>query len=75
MDMDPGYYMIGMHAYWWIFWAITLGAFVLGAYWRAAKLGGASHEVPQDVLRRRLASGEIEVDEYEQRISLLNRDV
>jgi putative membrane protein len=68
---EPAYYMIGMHAIWWLFWPLAIGALLFIARGRGAS-GDADD--PRDVLRRRLATGEIQADEYEQRIALLNRD-
>ncbi len=75
MLRDPGYYMVGMHAVWWIFW-ISVLAVVLFAFrggWRG-RGGDGGVESPRDLLRRRLAAGEITPDEYEERMALLNRD-
>jgi putative membrane protein len=74
MFRDPGYYMAGMHAVWWIFWISVLAVAVFG--WRSlwGRSGEGDAETPRDLLRRRLATGEITPDEYEQRMALLNRD-
>ena len=74
MFHDPGYYMVGMHAVWWIFWISVLAVVLFGfrGGWGGRGQGGA--ESPRDLLRRRLAAGEITPDEYEQRMALLNRD-
>lgn len=70
---DPGYYMVGMHAVWWLFWIALLAALLIGL--RDAWGGrGGGVESPRDLLQRRLAAGEITPDEYEQRMALLNRD-
>ena len=67
------YYMIGMHALWWIFWAAVVGVF-LYALRRLDARDKPGAENPRETLWRRLASGEIVFDEYEQRMALLNRD-
>ena len=74
MYWDYAYYMIGMHAFWWLFWVVAIVAVLFSMRGRGAILGERSPEAPREMLRRRLASGDIEPDEYEQCIALLNRD-
>jgi putative membrane protein len=76
MDMfhDGGYYMGGMHGLWWLFWIVLIGALVYAAWGRPLERGRGSRETPHEVLRRRLANGEIDAQEYEQRKALLDRD-
>ncbi len=75
MFRDPGYYMVGMHAVWWIFWISVLAVllFAFRGGW-SGRGGDGGVESPRDLLRRRLAAGEITPDEYEERMALLNRD-
>ena len=76
--MFDGYYyyghMAGMHAFWWIFWVIFIVALLFwrrdGRRWPREK----SRETPHEVLRRRLASGEITPEDYESRKAILDRD-
>jgi putative membrane protein len=66
--------MMGMHALWWIFWIALVIALI---FW-----GGSStyprrarpRETPHELLRRRLANGEISTEEYEKRKAILDRD-
>ena len=74
MFNDHAYYMMGMHAIWWIFWLVAIVIFVFGLRTRRDASGESRVETPHQVLGRRLASGEIAADEYEQRVALLNRD-
>ena len=74
MFHDPGYYMVGMHAVWWIFWISVLVVVLFGLRGSWGVRGEGRSEPPRDLLRRRLASGDITPDEYEQRMALLNRD-
>lgn len=70
-----GGYMVGMHAWWWLFWVILIG--VLFASLRggsARRQQHAGREGPSDVLQRRLAAGEITPQQYEERKALLDRD-
>lgn len=65
--------MLGMHVFWWLFWS----AVVLTLVWRPWTSGagpGDGQTSPQDILRRRLAGGEITPEDYEARMALLNRD-
>jgi putative membrane protein len=74
MYFGEGFYMGGMHWLWWIFWFVLIGALVYAAWGRPSERRRGSRETPHEVLRRRLASGEIDAQEYEQRKALLDRD-
>jgi len=69
-----GSYMIGMHWFWWLFWVAVLAAIFLAPWGHPSRHGKHPHESPHEVLRRRLAAGEITTQEYEQRKALLDRD-
>ena len=85
MFYDGGY-MGGMHGWWWLFWLLVVVAVLFYVWQRpqsqrepqGAGAQAALHSVPQDkpheVLRRRLASGEITPQQYEERKTLLDRD-
>ena len=78
--------MGGMHSWWWFFWVLGVCAALFYSWQRPrshrARQGAAGqaslHSVPQDrpleVLQRRLASGEITPQQYEERKTLLDRD-
>lgn len=77
---DSAFQMGGLHAVWWVLW-IALGAVVV--YWllgrsaggqRAPDAGPDGTPAPREILAQRLASGEIGVQDYEQRKALLDRD-
>lgn len=74
MYFGNSFYMGGMHGLWWLFWIVLIGALVYAAWGRPSGRRRGSRETPHDVLRRRLASGEIDAQEYEQRKALLDRD-
>lgn len=74
MYFGNGFYMGGMHGLWWLFWIALIGALAYAAWGRPSKHRRGSRETPHEVLRRRLASGEIDAQEYEQRKALLDRD-
>lgn len=70
-------YMMGMHAQWWFFWIAVVIAVVIALVLRDR--GGSSapqepHETPYEVLRRRLANGDISAEEYEKRKVILDQD-
>lgn len=67
-------YMGGMHALWWLFWlalAVVVVAALVSPQRRARRHQNAS---PHELLKRRLAAGEITPEEYEQTKSILDRD-
>jgi len=69
-----GGYMIGMHWFWWLFWVAVVAVIVFTARGAPVRRDKPPRETPHDVLRRRLAAGEITTEEYEQRKALLDRD-
>lgn len=74
MYFGDGYYMVGMHAFWWIFWVIIITALLFGPWPRSSGRDKGQRETPHQVLRRRLAKGEIKQEEYEQLKQLLDKD-
>ncbi len=74
MFHDGGYFMGGAHFVWWIVWIGGLAMILFFGWRRRADRPGGSRESPLEILRRRLASGEITPDEYESRKALLDRD-
>lgn len=67
-------YMWGMHALWWVFWLVVVVALLYWVRDGGRERSGGTRESPHEVLRRRLAQGEIGAEEYEQRKALLDRD-
>ena len=74
MFYDGGYTMGGMHGLWWFFWMVFIGVLVFYGWGSPSEKRRRPRETPLDVLQRRLASGEIAADQYEQRKALLDRD-
>ena len=74
MFYDGGYYMGGMHGLWWIFWVVLIGLLVYFVWGRPGAQRRAPRETPLDLLKRRLAGGEVSPEEYEKRKALLDRD-
>lgn len=77
MFYDGGY-MGGMHGAWWMLWLLLIGAALFYIWQRPGRRDDAPAdkrpEKPHEVLRRRLASGEITPQQYEERKALLDRD-
>jgi putative membrane protein len=67
-------YMSGMHAWWWLFWIVVIAVLLFYAWRRPDDRGDRPRETPHEVLKRRLASGEITSQDYEARKTLLDRD-
>lgn len=64
-----------MHALWWIFWIALVIALASFRGWGTYReRWGRPRETPHEVLRRRLASGEISTEEYTQRKAVLDRN-
>ena len=74
MFYEGGYSMGGMHGLWWFFWLAMIGVLVFYGWGSPSEKRRRPRESPLDVLQRRLASGEIAADQYEQRKALLDRD-
>lgn len=74
MFYDGGFFMGGMHFLWWIFWVTLIGVIVFYGWGRPGEQRRRPRETTHEVLRRRLASGEITPDQYEERKALLDRD-
>jgi putative membrane protein len=69
--MYEGYHFWGMHAIWWFIWIILLFWIFFTPY---DVRGRRRKEAPLDILQRRLASGEITKEEYEERKAIIERD-
>jgi putative membrane protein len=74
MFHDGSFYMVGMHGLWWVFWLVLIGLLVFAAWGPGGRRRHGPRETAQDILRRRLASGEITPQQYEERKALLDRD-
>lgn len=59
--------LFGMHALWWLFWIVVVGAAAVFLFRSFA----AGRETPLEVLRRRYAAGEISKEDYEERKRIL----
>ena len=69
-----GGYMVGMHGFWWLFWLLMIGVLLFYGWGRPDRRGERRRETPQEILHRRLASGEITSQQYEERKALIDRD-
>jgi putative membrane protein len=66
--------MMGMHALWWIFWIAVVFALVFWGRGGSPACRERPRQTPHEMLRRRLANGEITTEEYEKRKVILDRD-
>lgn len=73
MFHDYGY-MVGMHIFWWFFWVVVVLAIVFWGRGDSRVRRERPRETPLELLRRRLANGEISPEEYEKRKVILERD-
>ena len=69
-----GNYVGGMHGVWWLFWLLMIGVFLFYGWGKPGRRSERLRETPQEVLHRRLASGEITPKDYEERKALIDRD-
>ena len=69
-----GVYSVGMHGMWWVLSLIVVVAFLFLGRGRIGPWRDRHSEAPHDLLRRRLASGDLTPAEYEKRKVLLDRD-
>ena len=69
-----GSYMVGMHGFWWLFWLLMIGVWFFSGWGRPDRRRDRPRETAHEVLSRRLAGGEINPQQYEERKALLVRD-
>ena len=74
MFYDGGYSMGGMHGLWWFFWMVLIGVLVFCGWSSPSAKRQRPRKTAPNVLQRRLASGAIAPEQYEQRKALLDRD-
>lgn len=71
MLMEINYSVLGMHYFWWLVWVIVLfWIFVLPYNFPGQKL---KKDSALDILKKRLASGEITNDEYIEKKKILDK--
>ena len=73
MHTVGGWWFMGMHVFWWLFWVLIIIAFA-ALFTPVPKQQAKRRDTPMNVLQRRYAAGEISTDEYEQRRAVLTRD-
>ena len=71
---DNSGYMVGMHGFWWMFWLLLVGGLIFFGWGNPSVRASALRESPHEVLRRRLAKGELTPAQYEEHKVLLDRD-
>ena len=70
--MNPGWWFLGMHVFWWLFWLVLILAFT--SLFTPVPRQQSRRETPLELLQRRYAAGEISSQEYEERRAVLLRD-
>lgn len=73
MEYYYNYQLIGMHFYWWILWIIL----IVWVFALPYDIPGQrkKKDSPFDILRRRLAAGEITKEDYQEYKVLLEKDL
>lgn len=74
MFFDHGGYMFGAHLIWWVFWVVVVFTIFLVLRLAQQYLGRSTRASPHELLKRRLAQGEIDPEEYERLKLVLDRD-
>ncbi|MBO6515087.1 MAG: SHOCT domain-containing protein [Bacteroidia bacterium] len=69
--LNIGYHFWGMHAFWWMFWVLVL----IWIYATPYDIPGqrTKKEDALDVLKKRLAKGEIETEEFLEKKKVLDK--
>ena len=67
-----GYHYWGMHLFWWLFW-LAIVAVLLATGWPRSRIvtRDAGRDAALDALRMRYAAGEIDEEEYQERLAVL----
>lgn len=71
MHWNEGWHMGGM----WLWWLLGI-VLIVGVVWLMVRTGSSqrgSSESPEDVLKKRLAQGEISSEEYDRKLKDLRR--
>jgi putative membrane protein len=71
---DNSGYMVGMHGFWWMFWLLFVGGLMFFGWGNPSVRSNRLRESPHEMLRRRLAKGELTPTQYEEHKALLDRD-
>ncbi len=67
------YHFFGMHMLWWMFWIFLL--FVLFGWFEPVPKKRIRRDTPLDILQRKLAAGEITIDDYNEKKRILESDM
>jgi putative membrane protein len=67
-----GYHYWGMHLFWWFFW-LAIVVLLLATGWPRSRMiaRDAGRDAALDALRMRYAAGEIDEEEYQERLAVL----
>ncbi len=67
------YNFVGMHMLWWVFWIILM--VTLFGWFVPVPKRRIRRDSPLDILQKRLASGEITTEEYNEKKTILAADL
>ncbi len=67
-----GYHLWGMHLFWWLFWIVLI--MILFGWFEPVPKKRIRNDSPLGILHRRLASGEITKEEYDERKAIITKD-
>ena len=73
MYMYDGYHFWGMHLIWWFVWLMFIFWIFATPYY--VPFQQKKKDSPLDILKRRLASGEIKTEEYQEKKKILESDL
>jgi putative membrane protein len=68
LSMYWGYHYWGMHLFWWFFW-LALVVLLVSTGWPRSRV--TMRDAAIDALRTRYAAGEIDEEEYQERLAVL----
>ena len=72
MHFYEGYHFGGMHLFWWVLWMILIIWIFLTPWSIPGERRSSDH--PLNILQRKYAAGEMSIEEYEKRKTVLERD-
>ncbi len=70
--MYDGYHFWGMHLVWWFLWVMFIFWIFATPYY--VPFQQKKNSSPLDILKRRFASGEIQIEEYREKKKVLESD-
>ena len=66
------YHFFGMHMFWWFFWILLM--FLMFGWFEPVAKRRIRRDSPLEILQRKLASGELTIEEYQEKKRILEAD-